>query len=54
MAPSAPDDLSVGHPRRRLQEIVGPEAHRYLMAWGLIGEPTARVMGNGGATNMNS
>ena len=26
----------------------------YLMAWGLIGEPTARVMGSGGATNMNS
>ncbi len=27
---------------------------RHLMAWGLIGEPTARVMGSGGATNMNS
>jgi hypothetical protein len=26
----------------------------YLMAWGLMGEPTAPVMGSGGATNMNS
>jgi hypothetical protein len=26
----------------------------YLIAWGLIGEPTAAVTGSGGATNMNS
>ena len=26
----------------------------YLIASGLIGEPTAPVMGRGGATNMNS
>ena len=26
----------------------------YLIAWGLMGDPTARVIGRGGATNMNS
>jgi hypothetical protein len=31
-----------------------PERTRYLMASGLIGDPTAPVIGKGGATNRNS
>jgi hypothetical protein len=41
----------------RIVDLTGnPHAaiHNHLMASGLIGDPTAPVIGNGGATNRNS